>query len=50
MCHHEKWNGEGYPEGLMGTDIPLCARIVAVADAFMMDKSKVEKIRKDNYI
>lgn len=34
MYHHEKWNGKGYPKGLKGTDIPLCARIVAVADVF----------------
>ena len=32
--HHEKWNGKGYPEGLNGTEIPLCARIMAVADVF----------------
>lgn len=32
--HHEKWNGRGYPEGLSGLDIPLCARIMAVADVF----------------
>lgn len=32
--HHEKWNGKGYPEGLQGEDIPLCARIVAIADVF----------------
>lgn len=32
--HHEKWNGKGYPEGLSGKDIPLCARIMAVADVF----------------
>lgn len=32
--HHEKWNGKGYPDGLAGTDIPLCARIVAIADVF----------------
>lgn len=30
--HHEKWNGTGYPYGKKGEDIPLCARIVAVAD------------------
>ena len=29
-----KWNGKGYPEGLSGTQIPLCARIMAVADVF----------------
>lgn len=34
MFHHEKWNGKGYPQGLSGTDIPLCARIMAVADVF----------------
>ena len=34
MYHHEKWNGKGYPERISGTDIPLCARIMAVADVF----------------
>lgn len=33
-CHHEKWDGTGYPSGLRGTAIPLAARIVAVADVF----------------
>ena len=32
--HHEKWNGKGYPEGLIRHEIPLCARIMAVADVF----------------
>jgi HD-GYP domain-containing protein (c-di-GMP phosphodiesterase class II) len=32
--HHEHWDGNGYPDGLSGTQIPLLARIVAVADAF----------------
>ena len=32
--HHEKWNGRGYPEGLKGEEIPICARIMAVADVF----------------
>ncbi len=32
--HHEKWEGGGYPDGLKGEQIPLQARIVAVADAF----------------
>lgn len=32
--HHEKWNGKGYPDGLAGEDIPLSARIMAVADVF----------------
>lgn len=32
--HHERWDGHGYPDGLAGEEIPLAARIVAVADAF----------------
>ncbi|MCX7714757.1 MAG: HD domain-containing protein [Clostridia bacterium] len=31
-CHHEKWNGTGYPYGMAGEEIPISARIVAVAD------------------
>jgi putative two-component system response regulator len=31
-CHHEKWDGTGYPRGLVGEQIPLAARIFAVAD------------------
>jgi putative two-component system response regulator len=33
-CHHERWDGTGYPRGLKGTEIPLPARIMAVADAY----------------
>jgi diguanylate cyclase (GGDEF)-like protein/PAS domain S-box-containing protein len=32
--HHERWDGQGYPDGLAGEEIPLVARILAVADAF----------------
>lgn len=32
--HHEKWNGKGYPEGRKKREIPLCARIMAIADVF----------------
>ena len=32
--HHERYNGGGYPDGLKAKDIPLCARIIAVADAY----------------
>jgi len=38
--HHEKWNGSGYPDGLRGGDIPLCARIMAVADCYDALRSK----------
>lgn len=34
LGHHEKWNGKGYPNGVKGEDIPLSARIVAIADVF----------------
>lgn len=32
--HHERWDGQGYPDGIAGEDIPLIARIIAVADAY----------------
>jgi putative two-component system response regulator len=33
-CHHEKWDGSGYPRGLAGEEIPLSARLMAVADVY----------------
>jgi putative nucleotidyltransferase with HDIG domain len=33
-CHHERWDGAGYPRNLSGEEIPLAARIIAVADAY----------------
>ena len=34
LCHHERWDGKGYPQGLIGEQIPLLSRIVAIVDAF----------------
>lgn len=40
LNHHEKWDGSGYPSGLSGKDIPLTARVVAIADVFDALSSK----------
>jgi putative two-component system response regulator len=45
--HHEKFDGSGYPHGLKGTDIPLCGRIVAVADFY--DALTTQRVYKDAY-
>jgi putative two-component system response regulator len=34
LYHHERWDGKGYPNGLRGQEIPLCARIMSLADVF----------------
>ena len=44
--HHEKWDGTGYPEGLKGEEIPLSARIMAVADVF--DALVSKRVYKDS--
>jgi len=46
LNHHEKFNGEGYPRNLKENDIPLCARIVAIADVF--DALVTKKVYKDS--
>ena len=45
--HHEKWNGKGYPDGLAGDDIPLCARIMAIADVY--DALRSERCYKESF-
>ena len=45
--HHEKWDGTGYPSGLKGEDIPLCARIMALADVF--DALVSKRCYKDSF-
>ncbi len=47
LCHHEKFNGKGYPLGLKGYDIPLEARIVALADVF--DALTTKRVYKNAY-
>ena len=43
--HHERWDGNGYPDGLSKNDIPLSARIVSIADVFdaLTNKRKYKK-------
>ncbi|MFW6287232.1 MAG: HD-GYP domain-containing protein, partial [bacterium] len=34
LCHHERWDGSGYPLGIKGQEIPKISRIIAVIDAY----------------
>jgi diguanylate cyclase (GGDEF)-like protein len=45
LTHHEWWNGEGYPQGLKGGEIPLLSRIISIADAYdvMTNKRSYKK-------
>ncbi len=45
--HHERWAGGGYPDGLSGNEIPLMARVVAVADTF--DAVTTQRVYQDPY-
>jgi len=46
-CHHERWDGTGYPSGLTGEEIPLAARVVAIADVY--DALTMERRYKKAY-
>lgn len=43
--HHEKWNGKGYPCGLIGEEIPLCARMMSIVDVY--DALTAKRVYKD---
>lgn len=44
LCHHERWDGKGYPQGLEGENIPLISRILALVDSYdAMTKDRVYK-------
>lgn len=45
--HHERWDGNGYPDGLKGEEIPLCARIMAIADVY--DALSSKRLYKEAY-
>lgn len=60
LCHHERWDGNGYPRRLKEEEIPLVARIISVADAFevmtagrpykkaMAEKNAIQELRKNS--
>ena len=45
--HHERWDGEGYPKGLVGEEIPICAQVVGLADVY--DALTTKRVYKDAY-
>ena len=47
--HHERWDGKGYPDGLGGSDIPVLARIIAVADSYdAMTSNRPYRLAREN--
>lgn len=47
LCHHEKWDGSGYPIGLQGEQIPISARIMALADVY--DALRSKRVYKESF-
>ena len=47
LYHHERWDGRGYPKGLRGDDIPICAQVVGLTDAF--DALTTHRVYKSAY-
>ena len=47
LSHHERWDGQGYPKNLKGEEIPLSARIMAVADVY--DALRTERCYKKSF-
>ena len=47
LAHHERYDGTGYPHGLVGDAIPLCGRIIALADVY--DALTSKRVYKDAY-
>ncbi len=45
--HHERWDGKGYPDGLVGEKIPICAQVVGLADAY--DALTSKRVYKESY-
>jgi HD-GYP domain-containing protein (c-di-GMP phosphodiesterase class II) len=48
-CHHERWDGRGYPDGVKGTEIPWLARLILVADTFdAMTSTRIYRTHKSH--
>ena len=47
LYHHERWDGGGYPEGLVGDDIPICAQVTGIADVY--DALTSDRVYKEAY-
>ncbi|SPF54486.1 hypothetical protein SBF1_7600001 [Candidatus Desulfosporosinus infrequens] len=52
LAHHERWDGAGYPKGLLGEAIPMVARIIAIADSYdaMTSERPYRKVLSENSV